>query len=339
MSAQSIPSPAKRDTAIDTAKGLLMVLVVITHAGSDINKYLLWLHAPGFFLVSGFFFRPANTFSEVKRSAKRLIPIFFIPYLVYLFLFDAPMLLHYAGNANWNGLWNEVYTLLYGGRKLQGIYAAFWFIPVLFFSRMLVTLLSIYLKEKKIFITLLILFLLGSLESYYFHITNTRIDFPLNLDVVLTAGFYYFAGYLLRKHARAIDLKLYFAFILLCAMIVWGDASGFYSIAVDLKYSVYYQPLQALTVSILFPYVIYQTAVFIPGISIFEKVFSLIGFHSLTIMYLHVFVNIVIMLALDIRYNTFVFTIIGITIPLLFALSVSRWKLTRFIFMGSRDHL
>lgn len=336
MSPSITESRVNRNIAIDIAKGLLMLFVVITHAGSDFNKYLLWFHTPGFFLISGFFFRPANDPGEVKKTIRRLLPVFFIPYFVYLFLLDAPLLFHLIRNAKWPELWSEISLLLYGGRKLQGIYAAFWFVPVLFFSRMIVTFLSVYLSETKIFIILFMLFLLGALESFYFHTTGIIIDFPLNLDVVLTAAFYYFAGYLLYKHAGKINLKLYFALLLLCAMIVWGDLSGFYTIAVDMKYSVYYQPLQVLAVSLLFPFVIYQSSVFLSRIAFIDRIFSLIGIHSLTVMYLHVFVNIMIMHTFSVSYNAFTFTFTGIVLPLMFALLVNRWSITRSVFTGSR---
>lgn len=71
-------SDSSREVWIDTAKGLLIILVVLGHAADFgypilITKYIFWFHMPAFFALSGLLFKPPGyEFSlkvwAVKRS-------------------------------------------------------------------------------------------------------------------------------------------------------------------------------------------------------------------------------------------------------------------------------
>lgn len=67
---------------LDIARGLAMMLVIISHA-HGLSSYLINYYIPIFFVISGFTYRGGRSYGEnVGRKAKRLL----IPYFVYSFV-------------------------------------------------------------------------------------------------------------------------------------------------------------------------------------------------------------------------------------------------------------
>lgn len=59
----------KRDTALDTAKGIGIILIVLSHVTEDgqaVRNFLFAFHVPFFFILSGYFFKP-----NIRRTLKR----------------------------------------------------------------------------------------------------------------------------------------------------------------------------------------------------------------------------------------------------------------------------
>ncbi len=59
----------KRDTALDVAKGIGIIFIVLSHATEDgqaVRNFLFAFHVPLFFILSGYFFKP-----DIRRILKR----------------------------------------------------------------------------------------------------------------------------------------------------------------------------------------------------------------------------------------------------------------------------
>ena len=46
----------------------------------------------------------------------------------------------------------DIYAIIYGGRKLQGIYAIFWFVTCLFITQQLFTTIFIKIIVRKVYL-------------------------------------------------------------------------------------------------------------------------------------------------------------------------------------------
>lgn len=195
-----------RDVTIDIIRGMLIILVVLGHSGISISKYIYWFHMPLFFFISGIFFKKINTIEDFKNNIIKLTWTLIVPYFSYLILINFYKITTYIQIGDMSALMKFVMTLLYGGRRLGFENGVFWFITVLYFTRILTAFLSIYFTDKIIFYIVSLLFCLGIFESAVFNYLNKSIAVPFNTDVVLIAAFFYYSGYLLKSILTKIDI-------------------------------------------------------------------------------------------------------------------------------------
>lgn len=75
----------KENTVISIAKALCIILVVVGHSGCPklIHTFLHLFHVPLFFFTSGFFFRHAETVSELGNKLLKRIKRLYIPFWLY----------------------------------------------------------------------------------------------------------------------------------------------------------------------------------------------------------------------------------------------------------------
>jgi fucose 4-O-acetylase-like acetyltransferase len=103
-------------------KGILIALVVMGHAKTDIIHDIIFLfHMPLFFILSGYLLKSdkISNLSYLKSRAKALL----IPYGVYLVI-DFIVIQHNISLSN-------VIHLIWGGRAISGTY---WFITTFIVS-------------------------------------------------------------------------------------------------------------------------------------------------------------------------------------------------------------
>lgn len=107
---------ASRNIAIDIAKGLLIICVVIGHGtqNQSLSDFMYRFHMPLFLILSGCFL---NKVGNVRVYAKMRAIRLLVPYLIYMsidfWLFDH---LHNL---------NRIIHYLYGGKFINGVY---WYI-------------------------------------------------------------------------------------------------------------------------------------------------------------------------------------------------------------------
>lgn len=163
-----------RDTVIDIAKGICIILMVIGHC-SGMPKIVYGgiesFHMPFFFIAGGLFYRLKPLSKVVGTGLKRLI----VPLLIGVAICVAICLC--CGNEQ--GALNYIKALLFpGGTRGKDILApnwpntgALWFLAALFWTRLIYTTLDIYFKKHVLIICALL--------SWTFIILAKRIMLPL----------------------------------------------------------------------------------------------------------------------------------------------------------------
>lgn len=133
----------ERKRYLDVAKGMALILVIWGHAGMSIpglGTAIIQFHMPLFFVVSGYLFK--NTQGTIRnrivKKAKRLLVPYFIFSVVYLsFGVIKSFLLHQSVNVA------ELISLLfYLNGNVVRIGTPMWFLPVLFFTDVIYTLIK-----------------------------------------------------------------------------------------------------------------------------------------------------------------------------------------------------
>ena len=143
----------ERKRYLDVAKGIALILVIWGHAGMSIpglGTAIIQFHMPLFFVVSGYLFK--NTHERMKdrivKKAKRLLVPYFIFSVVYLSLgVIKGFLLHQGVNVV------ELISLLfYLNGNVVRMGTPMWFLPVLFFTDIIYTLIKKYESKYAIII-------------------------------------------------------------------------------------------------------------------------------------------------------------------------------------------
>lgn len=316
----------QRDLAIDTAKGLLIILVVLGHSGFPYKNYIYWFHMPAFLFISGMLFKEINSLKELIFYIKKRIFRSLSYYILFLLLFS--LIEPYFFTIVYDRKY--IYNHLIGGRAIGGIHGVFWFITCLLITQVAFAFLNFITKSKIItMVVILICYTLAHIESHYFLVSDKIINYPFNADVALFATMFFGLGYFLKKPIKKaltiskIKLIPVALFInLLCLLPVYMNYVGKLNYVLDMKYSVYNSFLLDLLIPLLYTLAIIVNSYLLNKL----KTFSFIGKYSLWIMYLHLPMNYI--LRKNLIYHWKPAFIIGILGPIALVLLVSlplRW--------------
>lgn len=125
--------------ALETAKGLGIVLVVLGHSlPPTLATWIFTFHMPFFFLLSGITLRPRSMRDFAAKKVNRLA----IPYVSFLVLLNLVTILGFIKSILTGSYTTEKHqfyaghflTQIRGGSDLTGTLAVFWFPPCLAFS-------------------------------------------------------------------------------------------------------------------------------------------------------------------------------------------------------------
>lgn len=195
----------KRMGWLDTAKGIAILLMVAGHIPQiDLHPWRLMIftfHMPLFFMAAGYTAKAELRWSSIKKSAARLL----IPYLGAALIGAVWNLLH---NSSLTAellrvFWGSGTVGHYGpGRPLGGgdipVLGAIWFLPCMFFGRLLFS--GLLLAEKKWFPEKKAILPLAVLAfSACGYLIGQRYKLPLNVDIALYTMIFFYAGYCFRR--------------------------------------------------------------------------------------------------------------------------------------------
>lgn len=323
----------KRITWVDITKGFLMILVVIGHYPGELDfplaKYIYWFHMPAFFILSGLFFKPILDKKEIKPTIHKRFMQLIVPYLFFL---ASITLVRYGMeifSGNWNLQWylNDLWTLVIGGRFVRGAYGVFWFVTTLFFTYLLFMWLTTYFNRKKQFIILGLFYVLGNFESIVAmkviggKPSEAAQSIPMiwNLDVALMAIIYFAIGYYFKHLWMDISKRWMSTALFLSATAVLLDRINIIDYRLSMKFLRYDHFILDLVIPISFTIVLvgcFQLLAAKLSINWLQKIEN----HSLSIMYLQIFADII--LNDYFTYGLIGYTTIGIFIPIIVSILI-----------------
>lgn len=318
----------KREVWIDIAKGLSIIFVVMGHSGDvDANHYLSWFRMPLFFILSGLLFKPINPkvfLIWAKKRSKKLI----IPYFSYGILITIVFSIF---NPSIGQVFKNLIKLLYGGVILTGPYGVFWFITCLLLTQLLFGYLSRFSMKTQL-IVIVSSYIISHVMGMSF---MKNIPFPGNADVVLLTLTYYSLGFYAKKIINIfikkwpiiiITSSIWILFILL-------DMNGIYEFTLDLKNKIYQNVLLDFFIPVIIAITISSCCYLISKFK-FLNGLSYFGKNSITIMYLHIPINLLVKEVFQVEYGLVVFTIIGVSVSLVASFFFDKSKILSSLFLG-----
>lgn len=266
---------AQRLDWVDAAKGLGIVLVVVAHAWTQgrVRDSIYAFHMPFFFLMAGYVAHPRPMGDFLRRQVRALV----VPYGAFLAALMAldPLIELARGHAPmFRSPEAALRAMLLGGTELRGPFTIFWFVPCLFFARIVQNALMRLWpnpRDPRWAVAM------GCALAFGVWIGG-RTDFsPLGLLSVPVALAFLWLGALWRTMPR--DGALIAAAVLLGALVLAAGAP----VPLNMKIAHYGVPGWSLGLALLLSLGLAGVARLAP-----LKVFQALGRMSLVIMYLHV---------------------------------------------------
>lgn len=260
------------------------------------------------------------------KSSKRLL----IPYVVFLILLSIPEI---KGSLTNGGYLNLFVEKLSGGTNLRGIFAAFWFITVLYVASNIFNFML-----NKGYVTKII-FAMVLATAYVIMIACPLL--PFNLQVVPFALFFIWVGYTLRSFIHEVlqpfIMKLNVWRCMLVAFVVIISFCCVYpfseTLYIDMKYSGYGIPVLSVAIAILMTLELAVVSMMFQRLKPMAKILILAGQASLIIMYLHNFFHIFLSQKIPLLPTIVVFAI-SLIVPFVLYFLFNRNRYMRMLFIG-----
>lgn len=187
---------------IDICRGIGILTVIYAHGLSeDKFRFLFYaFHIPLFFFLSGVTLHHKQHESTLK-SIKKAIRGILIPYFIFAFICYGLWLIPNIPNFELSGFIQVVKNILYGnGSGKQFFYnAVLWFLPCLFATRILFTVLLNVSNKNRVLVPLLFICSVGGylLANYY-----PQLKLPFGSEIALSSVVFFGLGYLYNSNTR-----------------------------------------------------------------------------------------------------------------------------------------
>ncbi len=335
----------KRLNWVDVTKGFLMILVVIGHYPGQLDfplgKYIYWFHMPAFFLLSGLFFKPVLEKGKSKEVIYKRFMQLIVPYLFFLVTITVIRYGMEIGSGNMELSWylNDLWTLVIGGRFARGAYGVFWFVTTLFFTFLFFLWMTKYFSRTKQIVILSVFYLIAHIESLFAmrviggapDEASQTIPMIWNIDVALMAVVYFALGYYMKHIWMNITTPWFIAGLIGSISAVILD---WYKV-IDYHLSMKFLRYEHFTFDLLIPISI--TLVFVGLMQRITAKMSLswlqkIEKHSISIMYLHIFTDIVLNDYFE--YGLIGFTVFGLLVPIVASIVIQKLVPHGLLFLG-----
>lgn len=196
-----------RDNAIDIAKGIGILLVIIGHTGglpahSTVHHFIYSFHMPLFFILGGYFFKPSSVNMHIRKDAKRLL----LPYVFSVFLLLLWFVILGIKYDNYGMVWRTIQTASFGSGQyhtspIWGDYPTIgmiWFLLAMFWCRVVYNVIA-NLPTLYKYLTGAVIAIAATL------IDNFVINLPGGILPGLSAIMFYMIGNALRENLSWIN--------------------------------------------------------------------------------------------------------------------------------------
>jgi len=335
----------KRLSWVDVTKGFLMILVVIGHYPGQLDfplgKYIYWFHMPAFFILSGLFFKPVIEKGLMKISIHKRFMQLIVPYLFFLVSIT---LIRYgieigSGNLDLSWYLNDLWTVAVGGRFARGAYGVFWFVTTLFFTYLFFLWMTKYFSRTKQIIILAIFYSIAHFESLFAmqviggapDTASQTIPMIWNIDVALMAVVYFSLGYYMKSIWMNVSGRWLTAGLVGSMTAVLLDNFNMIDYHLSMKFLRYEHFVLDLIIPLSFTLALvglFQLITAQLSLSWLQQIEK----HSLTIMYLHIFTDI--LLNDYFTYGIIGFTAFGLVIPIVVSIIIQKLLPHGKLFLG-----
>ena len=335
----------KRLSWVDITKGFLMILVVIGHFPGQLDfplgKYIYWFHMPAFFILSGMFFKPMLEKGQLKTAIHKRFMQLIVPYLFFLVTITVIRYGMEIGSGNMDASWylNDLWTLVIGGRFARGAYGVFWFVTTLFFTHLFFLWMTKYFNRTKQALILAFFYLIAHAESLFAmrviggppDEASQTIPMLWNIDVALMAIVYFAIGYYMKDIWMNITKPWLISGFIVSITAISLDWFKVIDYHLSMKFLRYEHVLLDLIIPLSF------TIVFVGVFQVIARHMSLswlqkIEKHSISIMYLHIFTDIV--LNDYFKYGIIGFTALGLVMPIIASILIQKLVPYGKLFLG-----
>ena len=318
-----------RTYSVDIAKGILIILVVVAHAQTDIVHDIIFMfHMPLFFMISGFLMGREKLLKTGYESGK--IKHLMIPYIIYLVL-DMVFIQKTLSVHDW------IYAL-WGGRAVTGVY---WYITCFLFTMFMLSALLETFSDR----TIKGIVLIGGIAVIESHFVDKihLLQFPgtpWNLDVSLMALVYVGIGFFYKQQIKKwieedkkkynIIVGLITAGLIAFCWFIYRDGNRLYYF--DMKPVYYKELISALLIPCAFGMVLVRLVHWIGKIKWLDgmnQILAFCGQATIPIMFMHIPLN---HWQTELAYGRSVYVLIGVGIPVVFTVLFNKNKVMRKLF-------
>jgi fucose 4-O-acetylase-like acetyltransferase len=335
----------KRLSWVDVTKGFLMILVVIGHYPGQLDfplvKYIYWFHMPAFFILSGMFFKPILEKGITKQAIHKRFMQLIVPYLFFLVTITIIRYGIEIGSGNIDVSWylNDLWTLVIGGRFARGAYGVFWFVTTLFFTYLFFIWMTKYFNRTKQVVILTVFYLIAHLESLFAmrviggapDEASQTIPMIWNIDVALMAVVYFALGYYMKNIWMNVTKPWLIAGMIGSMTAISLD----WFKVIDYHLSMKFLRYEHIVLDLIIP--LSMTLVIVGLFQLIASQLSLkwlqqIEKHSISIMYLHIFTDI--LLNDYFNYGIIGFTAFGLVVPIVASIIIQKLVPYGKLFLG-----
>jgi len=334
-----------RNTIV-TAKALVISSVVLghileaillngkaSHATESFYHIIYLVHMPFYFLLSGWLFKGAQ---EKKGYFIKKTKHLLLPYLAWLLLFNFKALSGFAinlfqGNLSGDKLnfyQSHFYSQLYGGMEVHGFQMILWFPTCLFFTQQLANLiLNKFDQQKTKLIGIGFAFYTLALVNQFLY---PSFHLPLAVNVVAGALPFFLMGYLLKMNPlkNTSNWFLVISCLIACVLIFFISTK----LSFHMRKADYGFPILSMLAAVGGFFLILKLSKQLAQLNIFTKMFNQVSQASMTIMYIHALI-LVIIRGLGIM-DISLLLLLGVLIPTLIHILLSKFNMLSKFFLG-----
>lgn len=281
---------SKRIDYLDTAKGVSLLAVMITHScGMPFEKYFVAFYIQIFFILSGITYKEGRSLSEnIARRFKRIIK----PYFIYSFVIIAINIILgelKTGKELLEALIGVMYSrycfypIDYAGENKFFLLignSPLWFLTAMLMSSC-VFYITIKYAEKKVYVVSVIFMILTAL------LCQLPILLPWSIDTAFLGAFFMLAGYYGKKIFTK-DVNFGVVFIVLVLYVIGCHYNGTINISIR-RYGNYgaVSVLAVCIMGILGTFLCLYLSKIIKAIPIIGSLFNYIGRNTIMLLAMH----------------------------------------------------
>lgn len=300
---------------VDRAKGLAIILVILGHINSPLSSIVFSFHIPMFFFLAGIFIKSKYTNTEfLRKGINRLI----IPYLIFSFV---GYFVTMAKNEVLHRQQESIYDALIGiifwmdAPHMHHYGFVLWFLPALFWGRLIVYMFVKYLKPNTI-VMLLASIALAWMSTNYFVL-------PFGIDKGLVALPWIMMGYIFYQHfQRWFDSGWYgvISVIVLLTVVIYFYGIVALDLAIKETGNLFVSIPYTLFICLLLTGLLYLCQLQCTFLNKHTDPLTIIGRNSMLVLIAHVYTNNAIDIAMSKMINnsywylTFILSVISVYI-------------------------